>query len=152
MNLKFEVNQTPIESMSRSQAPEPAKLLTCMTNSMVFNKTESLCCEHEGNPSRYSSNNQFEGSFNPLLAAELAVFSGNLLKFILGEHQPDYYLAENKEKSKYYRISNELENYEDWARVIRINYEGEIFFNWPGSGENTLPDIGTHTGRLRNDC
>lgn len=141
MDLKFETSQTPVESMDKSKAPEAAVRLTCMHNSMVFNKTEFLCCEHEGRPFRYSSNNQLERSSDPLLAAELAVFSGNLLKFILGEPQPDYYLAKNKEKGKYYRISNELESYEDWVRVIRIDSKGEIFFNWPESVEKPILSV-----------
>ncbi|QMT60081.1 hypothetical protein [Legionella sp. PC997] len=37
-----------------------------------------------------SSNNQHE-SLDPLLAAEYAVFSGNLLRLILGPEHPEYH-------------------------------------------------------------
>ncbi|STY29476.1 Uncharacterised protein [Legionella wadsworthii] len=135
MELKFETSQIPTESNTEKNAPEATGMLIDLINSIVFKKTEFLHCENEGQTFIYSSNNQVEGTYNPLLAAELAVFSGNILKFILGEPQPEYYLAENKKKGKYYRISNKLEDYEDWNRVVRINAQGEIFFQWPGSQE-----------------
>ncbi|WP_028373499.1 hypothetical protein [Legionella lansingensis] len=132
------------QHVNESQTPETSIRLECMHNSMVFTKTEFLCCEHEGRRFRYSSNNQLEDSCNPSLAAELAVFSGNVMKLILGEPQPDYYLARHTQKDKYYRISNELEDYEDWNCVIRINPEGEIFFNWKDSGDKPILSVKIH--------
>ncbi|WP_454785790.1 hypothetical protein [Legionella sp. WA2024007413] len=76
-----------------------------------------------------SSNNQHE-SLDPLLAAEYAVFSGNLLRHILGPEHPEYHLLRNKTNTNYYRAAKLLKNYRDWDEVIKISPDGSIYFQY----------------------
>ncbi|KTD41513.1 hypothetical protein [Legionella parisiensis] len=81
-----------------------------------------------------SSNNQHE-SLDPLLAAEYAVFSGNLLRHILGSEHPEYHLLRNKNSTKYYRAAKLLENYNDWQEVVTVLSNGSINFQHKAEDE-----------------
>lgn len=115
--------------VSTSTPKRPAKKeLQCLTNKdMNFTILDGSKCVHQDKEYFYSSNNQLgnSGSSNSLLKAEYAVFSGNLMKLILGEHQPDYYLAKFPSREKYYRICNELNDYRDWEEVIQVDNSGD---------------------------
>ena len=75
-----------------------------------------------------------------LLEAEYAVFSGKLMRHILGSQQPDYYLARNESGTKFYRISNKLEHYKDWGDVVKKEAEA-ISFQWDDEEEQDISDV-----------
>lgn len=129
--------------MQRQVKKNGHQLICLNDNIITFNKTETFICTYNDGIYRYSSNNQLESGDDPLLAAEYAVFSGNLLKFILGKYQPGYYLAKSsrKEIDKYYRICDQLENYENWSDVVRLNETGNLVFKWPTEAEKDILDV-----------
>lgn len=114
----------------------------CLTDeSIVFEVKDWSTCSFKKKDYKFSSNNQHH-SGDGLLAAECAVFSGNLLRFILGPQQPEYYLARNQKNTKFYRVSQQLENYNDWLDVVKVNNEeGSMSFQWENQEEEDILDV-----------
>ncbi|ARG98328.1 hypothetical protein [Legionella micdadei] len=119
------------------------ELFLCLTDKSIrFEKIDESVCVFNRENYRYSSNNQAE-SKNPLLAAEFAVFSGNLLRLILGNFQPEYYLAINSKDRKIYRIGTEVANYKDWCEVVHVDNsrEGSLFLRWDTEDEQDILNL-----------
>lgn len=113
----------------------------CLTNeSMVFEREGRSICSFGGKKYIFSSNNHQDLS-DMLLEAEYAVFSGNLLRYILGPQQPQYYLASNAMGTKYYRVSDKLENYSDWCDVVRETGTDAISFQWDDNEDEDILDV-----------
>ncbi|KTD27169.1 hypothetical protein Lmac_1417 [Legionella maceachernii] len=129
--------------LSKKDKKDKKELFLCLTDrSIHFEKIDDAVCTLNENNYRHSSNNQSE-SKNPLISAECAVFSGNLLRFILGEFQPEYYLTINSNDKKIYRVGTEVKNYKDWCEVIRVDntQEGSLFLQWDNEGEQNILNL-----------
>ncbi|KTD20384.1 Uncharacterised protein [Legionella lansingensis] len=67
-----------------------------------------------------------------LLQAEYAVFSGQLLRLILGNIQPGVYLATTR-NNEYFRVSEEIKGFKPWSEVCSLSGE-DLYFNWNEEG------------------
>lgn len=143
-----EIEEKPDLHFLADQLLVPPKSLVCITdNTIQFTKRpHSDICDLDHNIYRCSSNNQLEHSNDTLLAAEYAVFAGNLLKHLLGKYQPIYYLAQSthRRNPKYYRVCNQLENYQDWDAVTRVDTATgtpKLLFQWDDEEEKDISEL-----------
>lgn len=99
---------------------------------LVFTDLEGDTCKLGEQIYYCSDNNYNNAGIDERNQAELAVFSGNLIRLILGERQPEYKLTyrESKEGVTYYRVSQKIEHYQDWENCAGIQ-DGAYVFQWP---------------------